>query len=165
MTNVALAVRMDDSFASLAKEFVIMGGYVDDNMYQATGTVNEADINSDINLMIDPEAAKIALTANFPSITIAGNVANQVISTQEFLDDVYEEKNLYSKLMYEYYGTSFPFWDETAAALMVDPSLATNTSTGRFSSLHSLSLVVVRKLLINCDSLLGCRYCLWITFV
>jgi inosine-uridine nucleoside N-ribohydrolase len=156
MTNVALAVRMDDSFASLAKEFVIMGGYVDDNMYQATGTVNEADINSDINLMIDPEAAKIALTANFPSITIAGNVANQVISTQEFLDDVYEEKNLYSKLM---------FWDETAAALMVDPSLATNTSTGRFSSLHSLSLVVVRKLLINCDSLLGCRYCLWITFV
>lgn len=34
MTNVALAVRMDEGFASLAKELVIMGGYVDDNMYQ-----------------------------------------------------------------------------------------------------------------------------------
>ena len=34
MTNVALAVRLDDEFASLAKELVIMGGYVDVNMYQ-----------------------------------------------------------------------------------------------------------------------------------
>ncbi|KAF4637564.1 hypothetical protein G7Y89_g546 [Cudoniella acicularis] len=79
--------------------------------------------------MIDPEAAKIALTAPFPSITIAGNVANQVISSQEFLDDIYEVKNPYSKLMYEYYGTIFPFWDETAMALLVDPSLSTNSTT------------------------------------
>jgi inosine-uridine nucleoside N-ribohydrolase len=130
MTNVALAVRMDDQFASLAKELVIMGGYVDVGMLSALGTVNQADINSDINLMIDPESSKIALTADFPNIVIAGNVANQVISTQEFLDEIYEVKNPYSKLMYEYYGTIFPFWDETAAALMVDPTLATNTSTG-----------------------------------
>lgn len=80
--------------------------------------------------MIDPEASKIALTADFPSITIAGNVANQVISTQEFLDEIYEVKNPYSELMYKYYGTIFPFWDETAMALLIDPSLATNTSTG-----------------------------------
>ena len=81
--------------------------------------------------MIDPEASKIALTANFPSIVIAGNVANQVISTQTFLDEVYEVKNPYSTLMHEYYGTSFPFWDETAMALLVDPTLATNTTTGK----------------------------------
>lgn len=132
MTTVALAIRMDDQFASLAKELVIMGGYVDVNMLQATGSVNQADINSDINLMIDPEAAQIALRADFPSITIAGNVANSVLSTQEFLDEIYEEENPYSRLVHEYYGTTFPFWDETAAALMVDPTLATNTSTGEF---------------------------------
>jgi hypothetical protein len=34
LTNIALAVRMDEEFASLAKELVIMGGYVDVNMYQ-----------------------------------------------------------------------------------------------------------------------------------
>ncbi|OBT71219.1 hypothetical protein VF21_09875 [Pseudogymnoascus sp. 05NY08] len=129
LTNIALAVRIDEEFASLAKELVIMGGYLDVNMYQATGTVNQADINSDINLMIDPEASKIALTATFPSITIAGNVANQVISTQEFIDEVYEVKNPYSRLMHEYYGTSFPFWDETAMALLIDPTIATNSST------------------------------------
>lgn len=36
MTNVALAVRLDEEFASLAKELVIMGGYVDVNMYQVS---------------------------------------------------------------------------------------------------------------------------------
>jgi inosine-uridine nucleoside N-ribohydrolase len=83
--------------------------------------------------MIDPEAAKTALTVAFPSITIAGNVANQVQSTQEFLDEIYEVKNPYSELMYKTYGMSFPFWDETAMALLVDPTIATNTTTGKFS--------------------------------
>lgn len=36
MTNVALAVRLDDAFASLAKELVVMGGYVDVNMLQVS---------------------------------------------------------------------------------------------------------------------------------
>jgi hypothetical protein len=48
MTNVALAVRADPKFASLAKEMVIMGGYIDDNLFQVTGTVQEADTNSDV---------------------------------------------------------------------------------------------------------------------
>ncbi|KAJ5641401.1 hypothetical protein N7490_005401 [Penicillium lividum] len=129
LTNVALAVRMDAGFATLAKELVIMGGYVDVNMLMATGSVLLADLQSDINLMIDPEAAKIALTADFPNITIAGNVANQVFPSQEFADEVYSVPNPYSKLFYDYYDLSFPFWDETAAALMVDPSLATNQTS------------------------------------
>ncbi|KAJ5936278.1 hypothetical protein N7454_005576 [Penicillium verhagenii] len=126
LTNVALAVRMDERFAELAKELVIMGGYVDLNLLMATGSILLADIQSDINLIIDPEASKIALTANFPNITIAGNVANQVFPSQEFADEVHSVPNPYSKLFYDYYDLSFPFWDETAAALMVDPSIATN---------------------------------------
>lgn len=82
--------------------------------------------------MIDPEAAKIALTAEWPSIKIAGNVANQVISSQAFLDDVYQVKNPYSTIFYENYGTYFPFWDETAAALMVDPSIILNSTNRKF---------------------------------
>ena len=50
MTNVALAVRMDPNFAGLAKELVVMGGYVDDNLLEVTGTVNQADINSDVSV-------------------------------------------------------------------------------------------------------------------
>lgn len=93
--------------------------------------------------MIDPEASKIALTADFPNITIAGNVANQVFPSQEFADEVYSVPNPYSKLFHDYYDLSFPFWDETAAALMVDPSLATNQTSGRFSIPSGELLLIV----------------------
>lgn len=36
LTNVALAVRLDDDFARNAKELVIMGGYLDVNMLQVS---------------------------------------------------------------------------------------------------------------------------------
>lgn len=49
LTNVALAVRMDPEFASLAKELVIMGGYVDVNLLQVTGSVLQADLSSDVS--------------------------------------------------------------------------------------------------------------------
>jgi len=129
LTNIALAIRMDPDFAKNAKELIIMGGYIDGNLLQVTGSVMQADWNSDINLMIDPEGTKIALTAPFPNITIAGNVANQVSVTQEYLDEIYEVKNPYSTLMYKYYGTIFPLWDETAAAIMLDPTIVQNTTS------------------------------------
>lgn len=128
LTNIALAVRIDSNFAKNAKELVIMGGYIDVNLLQTTGSLLLADLQSDINLMIDPQGSKIALTAPFPKITIAGNAANTVISSQEFLDEIYEVKNPYTELMHEYYGTQFPFWDETAAAVMVDPSIVKNST-------------------------------------
>lgn len=59
-----------------------------------------------INLKIDPEGAKVALTADFPTVTIVGNAANQVFPDQEYLDEVYEVKNGYTELFYNYYGTS-----------------------------------------------------------
>lgn len=67
---------------------------------------------------------------------IAGNVANQVLSTQEFLDEVVEVEGAYSELMYRYYRTEFPFWDETAAVLMVDDSTMLNSTACKPLSLN-----------------------------
>lgn len=58
LTNVALAVRMDPEFASLAKELVIMGGYVDVNLLQVTGSVLQADLSSDVSLPPSREKKK-----------------------------------------------------------------------------------------------------------
>ncbi|KIW15108.1 hypothetical protein PV08_07895 [Exophiala spinifera] len=128
LTNIALAVRMDPTFASKTKGLVIMGGYIDVNLLQVVGSVGEADDNSDINLMIDPEASKIALTADFPNITIVGNAANQVFPTQAYWDEVYQVKNAYTELAYNYYGTIFPFWDETAMFSVLDPANVLNST-------------------------------------
>lgn len=57
LTNIALAVRMDPDFASLAKELIIMGGYLDVNLLQTTGSVMQADINGDVGLLALPSRA------------------------------------------------------------------------------------------------------------
>lgn len=129
LTNVALAVRMDPDFARNARELVVMGGYIDVNLLQVTGSTMQADWNSDINLMIDPEGSKIALTARFPNITLVGNGANQIPADAAMLEDLYSVKNAYTELYYKYAGTLFPFWDETAAAAMLDPGLVTNSTS------------------------------------
>ncbi|KAJ4423845.1 hypothetical protein N0V82_001429 [Gnomoniopsis sp. IMI 355080] len=129
LTNIALATRLDPDFARLAKELVIMGGYLDVTLLTTSGSTLQADLNSDINLKIDPEGAKVALTAEFSKITIVGNAANQVFPDQEYLDEVYEVKNGYTELFYNHYGTEFPFWDETALFTVLNPSNVLNSTS------------------------------------
>ncbi|KAK5991920.1 hypothetical protein PT974_05310 [Cladobotryum mycophilum] len=130
LTNIALAVRLDSTFASKTKSLVIMGGYLDFGLRGAIGGERQTNLYDDINFRIDPEAAKIALNAGFPSLTIAGNVALQVIATPEFVKEVYDEvKNPYTELFFQHYMTGMPFWDETAALLMVEPSISINQTT------------------------------------
>lgn len=124
LTNIATAIRLDSTFASTAKELVIMGGYVDLNLYQLQSAQAE-DIGSDINFLIDPEAAHIAVTAPFPSITIAGNVANKQYLSQSMLDRITSNDNAYAQLM-KGYDIALPLWDETAAAIMAFPDLVTS---------------------------------------
>lgn len=50
LTNIALAVRMNASFASMARELVIMGAYVDLNMLQVSSDLGQ-DLGSDINFI------------------------------------------------------------------------------------------------------------------
>ncbi|KAK7967240.1 uncharacterized protein PG986_001517 [Apiospora aurea] len=122
-TNIALAVRMDPAFASLTRGLVVMGGYIDSVLLgAATGrTLLQADYVSDINLKIDPEAAKIALTADFPEITIVGNGANQVFPDQQFLDELVEVENPYTTLLHGHTDMTLPYWDETAMYAFLYP--------------------------------------------
>lgn len=59
---------------------------------------------------------------------MVGNGANRVFPTQKYLDEVYEVKNGYTTLMYNNYGTTFPFWDETAMFSVLDPSNVINST-------------------------------------
>jgi len=78
--------------------------------------------------MIDPEAAKIALTANFPNIILAGNVANSVYPNQKWLDQLLTVNTSYTEWTKKYLDMDFPFWDSIAAAIMVEPSIVLNQS-------------------------------------
>jgi inosine-uridine nucleoside N-ribohydrolase len=122
MTNIALAIRLDPEFASLAKELVFMGGIIDANLPQVT--VN-ADNYTDFNMLFDPEAAHIVLTAPWAKITSVGNVTNDALTTPELLQRIGEKKTPLTDYLVKYAWKGVPLWDEMAAAILADPSLVT----------------------------------------
>ena len=126
MTDLALAIRQDPAFASLAKELVFMGGMVDGNMSQVT---DSKDFFTDFNLVFDPEAAHIALTADWPKITCIGSATLKTRVDQALIDRVAAVKTPIAGLIAKYVH-QFPMWDELAAAYVADPSVATRTVEG-----------------------------------
>lgn len=121
LTNLALAIRLDPEFAGLAKALVVMGGFVDTNLQQVTGSANFA---TDFNFWFDPEAAHIVLTAPWTRITVVGDVSNAVAMSPELRARIAAKTTPMAALVARY-AEPLPLWDELAAAIAVDPSLAT----------------------------------------
>jgi inosine-uridine nucleoside N-ribohydrolase len=121
LTNLALAIRLDPEFAGLAKEVVFMGGFLGANILQVSG---DADINSDFNILFDPEAAHIVLTAPWAKITVLGDVTNQTMMTPELIARMASVKTPVTEFLAKY-AVNLPLWDEMTAAVAVDRSLIT----------------------------------------
>src|SRR5438046_7076404 len=69
LTNYALALKLDPEVATLAKEFVMMGG----GLYADKGAIDPGAIDArrEFNWWFDPEAARIVLRAPWKKLTIA----------------------------------------------------------------------------------------------
>ncbi|OUI96647.1 nucleoside hydrolase [Acetobacter indonesiensis] len=119
MTNLALAIRLDPTFAATAKQLVFMGGLLDTNMLSITGN---ADFASDFNMIFDPEAAHITLTAPWANITVVGNISNDVMMTKDYMAKINQKPTAVTSYLSKYYSP-LPMWDEMAAAITADPSL------------------------------------------
>ena len=68
LTNFALALKLDPSVATLAKEFVMMGG----GLYADKGAIDPGAIDArrEFNWWFDPEATRIVLRAPWKKVTI-----------------------------------------------------------------------------------------------
>ena len=121
MTNLALAIRVDPEFPSLAKELIFMGGMLDGNLQQVT---EDADNFTDFNFVFDPEAAHIVLTAPWAHITSLGRVTNQTKMTPELAARLLQVRTPVTEYLAKY-ASRLPLWDEMAAAVAVDPTLVT----------------------------------------
>jgi inosine-uridine nucleoside N-ribohydrolase len=126
MTNLALAIRQDPEFASLAKQLVFMGAILDGNLLQIT---DNANFFADFNMLFDPEAAHIALTADWAKITCLGAVTMKTRVDQPLIDRIAGVGTPVAKLIAKYIE-KFPLWDELAAAVVVDPSIVTKATDG-----------------------------------
>ncbi|KAK9770966.1 putative Inosine/uridine-preferring nucleoside hydrolase domain-containing protein [Seiridium cardinale] len=122
LTNIALAVRMDSDFAKNTKALWIMGGFVDTNFLQISGS---------FNFKVDPEATKIALTADFPNITLVSNAANALdfFPTTEYIEEIAEIVNPYTVLNTAAAYPDLPFWDEATLLTLIDPASVINQTS------------------------------------
>jgi len=127
MTNLALAIRLDPDFASLAKELVFMGGMLDNTVPQVT---ENANFYTDFNFVFDPEAAHIVLTAPWAKITALGSVTNRSRLSPDLVARMLQVKTPVTTFLA---GTAhpFPMWDEMAAAVAVDATLITQRIKAR----------------------------------
>jgi inosine-uridine nucleoside N-ribohydrolase len=136
MTNLALAQRLDPSFAGLAKELVYMGGSF--NPRQMLDTVSSAQfarefVNTprrEFNIRFDPEAASIMARSPWRKITVVPvdpSAATEL--TQDLLDRLKRAANPALAAFIATVEPGFPLWDEIAAGIWLDPSLVTERET------------------------------------
>ncbi|KAJ3681562.1 hypothetical protein LUZ60_016051 [Juncus effusus] len=91
LTNLALAIKRDSSFAKKVKRIVILGG-----AFFCAGNVNPA---SEANIYGDPEAADIVFTCGADIVVVGINITTQVTFTDEDLLELRNSKGKYAKLI------------------------------------------------------------------
>ncbi|XP_016512286.1 uridine nucleosidase 1 isoform X2 [Nicotiana tabacum] len=91
LTNLALAVKRDSTFASKVKRVVVLGG-----SFFALGNVNPA---AEANIYGDPEAADIVFTSG-ANIDIVGiNITTQVKLTDADLEELRQSEGKHAKIL------------------------------------------------------------------
>ena len=124
LTNLAIAQRLDPSFADTAKQLVFMGGSIspvtDDPEFTTTP-------NHEFNVWFDPEAAHAVLTADWQKII----VTPIDISLQSRYTDAMHDKITRADTPAAHYLAAFDteryyMWDEIAALGWLHPELVTD---------------------------------------
>lgn len=91
LTNLALAIKRDSSFASKVKKVVILGG-----AFFAAGNVNPA---AEANIYGDPEAADIVFTCGAEIVVVGINITTQVTFTDADLSELRKSKGKHSQFL------------------------------------------------------------------
>jgi purine nucleosidase len=129
-TNIALAAKLDESFASNVKELVIMAGSFNPNL----DTVDEFTrqiMNRpriEFNVWWDPEAAKIIFHQPWRRIVVVPE--DPTIDTRltpEIAAAAGGAPTPASRYFAKFGQSGFPMWDETGAAVWIDPSIVTRS--------------------------------------
>ncbi|OMO68296.1 hypothetical protein COLO4_29777 [Corchorus olitorius] len=93
LTNVALAIKRDSSFAHKVKNIVVLGG-----AFFALGNVNPA---AEANIYGDPEAADVVFTSGANIVVVGINITTQVKMTDDDLLELKESKGKHAQLLSE----------------------------------------------------------------
>ncbi|BBC73835.1 nucleoside hydrolase [Altererythrobacter sp. B11] len=136
LTNLALAQRLDPDFAKLAKELIYMGGSLNPHQVLDNQSATEFArefVNSprrEFNARFDPEAASIVSRSPWRRIVIVP--VDPSTGTQRSPELLARMTAAAGPDLARYIGAmepNLPLWDEIAAGVFLDPSLATDTAS------------------------------------
>jgi inosine-uridine nucleoside N-ribohydrolase len=121
LTNYALALRLDPSVATLAKEFVMMGG----GLYADKGGINPTDSRREFNWWFDPDATRIVLRAPWQKVTITPiDISVKTELSSELRAAVSKANTPVTRYLDKYSLLGY-MWDEIAGMALIDPSIIT----------------------------------------
>jgi inosine-uridine nucleoside N-ribohydrolase len=129
-TNIALAAKLDESFAANAKELLIMGGSFNPNAAKvdefSLQFINRPRV--EFNEWWDPEAAQIMLHAGWKQITFVPSDATVGTKmTPALAREAGSGTTAVSHYFARFGAIGFPMWDETASAVWLDPLIVTSS--------------------------------------
>ncbi|MGB3437814.1 MAG: nucleoside hydrolase [Actinophytocola sp.] len=165
LTNIALATLLEPDLPKLLRSVVVMGGAV-----TVPGNITPY---ADANFFHDPEAADLVLGAGFPDLTLVGlDATEQARAGSEWLTAVgsldgpraaFANRLLehYSGFYSQMFGThTCTLHDPLAAALMLDPKLATYREMPlavELTGTHTRGQVVSDQRLISSDAYIATK--------
>jgi inosine-uridine nucleoside N-ribohydrolase len=123
LTNVALALRLDPSVATLAKELVMMGG----GLYADKGGIDSGhlDARREFNWWFDAEATRIVLRAPWKKVTITPiDISVKTRLSPEIHAAIAKADTPVTRYLTKYALPGY-MWDEIAGAALIDPSIIT----------------------------------------
>jgi len=124
LTNLALAVRLDPKFSSLAKELVFMGGSFNPRpSNNASPQSTRTPPRREFNMRWDPEAASMVLHEPWRKITQVPIDSTTKRFSRPTCASASLEAALPSPSTSAKFGQSYPMWDELAVAAWLDPSI------------------------------------------
>jgi inosine-uridine nucleoside N-ribohydrolase len=124
MTNLALAIGLDPEFAGLAKRLIFFGG-AQGQLGDTSG--NSDGFHSDFNIIFDPEAAHIVLSARWVNMVSIADVTNAYILDKGLLERIQAHRSPASDYLAQNSTLGLPLWGELGTAVIADPSLITKS--------------------------------------
>ncbi|MSU47601.1 MAG: nucleoside hydrolase [Opitutus sp.] len=130
-TNLALAARLDASFAANARELVFMGA----SFNPVAPEVDEFSLQFihnprvEFNCRFDPEAAAILLCAGWKKITcVPLDATVRPKLTAVLAQRAGAGDSAVARYFARHVKLDYPMWDEIAAAVLLDPTIASKTT-------------------------------------
>ena len=124
LTNLALAVKLDEGFAARAKEILVMGGSFNPRAANNEFATEYAHApRLEFNFRWDPEAAAIVLRAPWRKIIqVPVDPTTKTLFRPELIKRIAAADTLVARYVARHVE-GFPMWDELGAAVWLEPAV------------------------------------------